>query len=190
MIESMAGIRFGGIPIGNTAEMTAITDFLKDVFGSMTIGASGSLVELAVFDTAVREISTFADNQTRSSLMHSIDQLRLYHGRATNVDIHDLLTFLANQAFDGQSGDRRHVTNDVVIILDHSARESATLSASDRHMLQNIQGRIVFINIGQPSSDVINVSNSIFDLGILFYTLVHLCPPYVYTSILMRKKYL
>ena len=185
MIESIAGFTFGGstLPVGNTAHVTAIKDFLKDVFGTMTIGPSGSLVEMAVFDTAVREISTFADNQTRSSLMHSIDQLRHYHGRATNVDIHDLLTFLANQAFDGQSGDRRHVTNDVVIILDHSARESATLTASDRYMLQNIQGRIIFINIGQPSSDVINVSNSILDWRNLIYTLVHVWPPYVFKSI-------
>ena len=159
MIETISGYVFGsGKWPDNLNEIGAIKDFLKDVFGTMTIGASGSLVELAVFDTAVHEISTFDDNRNRSALMHSIDQLRLFHGRQLNVDINDLLTFLAGHAFDGQSGDRHYVNNDVVIILDHRAREGASLSLADRQMLQRIQGRIIFINIGQPSSDTINVN--------------------------------
>ena len=159
MIETISGFFFGsGKWSDNLNEINAIKDFLKDVFGTMTIGASGSLVELAVFDTAVHEISTFDDNRNRSALMHSIDQLRLFHGRQLNVDINDLLTFLAGHAFDGQSGDRHYVNNDVVIILDHRAREGASLSLADRQMLQRIQGRIIFVNIGQPSSDTINVN--------------------------------
>ena len=67
MIETVPAFYWGGaFPFRHnlTNEIKAIKDFLKDVFGTMLIGASGSLVELAVFDTAVHEIWTFDDNQT------------------------------------------------------------------------------------------------------------------------------
>ena len=154
MIETLAGL--GSHNTVSPAEVTAVKDFLKSAFGTMDIGANANLVEMSIFDTGIHSTTTFDDNRDKVHLMHSIDNLH-FRQRQLSVDLRTLLSFLATQAFDDTSGDRPGVPNDIVIILEHSARPTADVNGLERIMLSRISGRIIFINIGQPSASAIQV---------------------------------